>query len=113
LRRATSTASSEMSQPMTRAAPNRADTKDSTPLPHPTSMTVSVGSISSASAIVRLVWEGANTPGFTSIVNGPVRPFHTSSLFGSFVCVSFMACGSSCAGSSPPVNRRSAYTRGA
>ena len=50
--------------PITRRAPSRAATNDSTPLPQPTSITVSPGSISSASAIVRLVCVGANTPGF-------------------------------------------------
>jgi hypothetical protein len=63
---------------MTRVAPRRAATNDSTPLPQPTSMTVSPGPTSSASAIVRLVWVGAKTPGFTSIVKGPVRPFQSS-----------------------------------
>ena len=77
---AASTASSEMSQPITRLAPSRAATNDSTPLPQPTSITVSSGPISSASAIVRLVCVGLKTPGFNRIVNGPVRPFHSISV---------------------------------
>ena len=42
-----------------------AATNDRTPLPQPTSITVSPGSISSASAIVRLVCVGANTAGLS------------------------------------------------
>ena len=59
---ATSIASSDRSIPITRLAPSLAATNESTPLPQPTSITVSPGSISSASAIVRLVCVGWKTP---------------------------------------------------
>ena len=68
--------------PITCPAPSLAATKDSTPLPQPTSITVSPGSISSASAMVRLVCVGWNTPSPSDTVKGPVRPFH-SKMFGS------------------------------
>src|SRR5437867_156226 len=76
---ATSIAGSDRSQPITRPAPSRAATKESTPLPQPTSITVSPCAISRASAIERLVWLGAKTPGLTRMVNGPVRPLHSIS----------------------------------
>ena len=76
--RAISTAWGDRSTPYTRAAPSLAATNESTPLPHPTSITTSPGSISSASARVRLVCVGANTVGSTAISKGPVRPFHSS-----------------------------------
>src|SRR5262245_45559825 len=76
--RATSIACSDRSVPITRRAPRRAATKDRTPLPHPTSITVSSGPISRESAIARLVWVGWKTPSPSDTVNGPVRPFHSS-----------------------------------
>src|SRR4029079_8646854 len=78
LRRATSIASAERSTPITCPAPSRSATNESTPEPQPTSTTMSPGWISSASAIVRLVCVGANTASSSSIVNGPVRPFHSN-----------------------------------
>src|SRR5688572_507829 len=74
---AVSTAATETSHPMSLAAPRRAATKPSTPLPQPTSRTTSPGLISSASAITTVVWVGVNTPGPSTSVNGPVRPRHS------------------------------------
>ena len=91
---ATSIASSDRSVPITRLAPSRAATNESTPLPQPTSMTVSPGSISSASAIVRLVCVGWNTPRPSETMKGPVRPFHSSmvSVVSSLTRISWRLC---------------------
>src|SRR5262245_6188194 len=76
--RATAIACSDRSVPITRRAPTGAATNDRTPLPQPTSITVSSGPISSESAIARLVCVGWKTPSPRDTVKGPVRPFHSS-----------------------------------
>src|SRR5439155_17748779 len=65
--------------PYTLAAPSCAATIERTPLPQPTSITVSPGVISSASARVRLVVVGLKTPGPRSSEKGPSRPFQSVS----------------------------------
>ena len=92
--RAVSIAASDRSHPITRLAPSRAATNESTPLPQPTSITTSSGPISSASAIVLLVWVGWKTPSPSEIVKGPVRPFQSRL----FEAASVMVNSSSLAG---------------
>src|SRR5689334_9279924 len=79
--RAASTARCDRSTPITLAAPSLAATNARTPVPQPTSITVSPGSISIASASDRLVVVGLNTPGPSSNGKGPVRPFHWISVY--------------------------------
>src|SRR5438552_3108397 len=78
---AASTARCDRSTPYTLAAPSFAATIERTPLPQPTSITVSPDVISRASARVRLVVVGLKTPGPRRSGKGPSRPFQWVSTF--------------------------------